>query len=57
MRWLWTPLSRDITLVHARLREAGSAFWTDEVLATARVPAQTDLQRAVDRVRALFPEL
>ncbi len=57
MRWLWTPLSRDITLVHSRLRESGCAFWTDEVLATARVPAQTDLQRAVDRVRALFPEL
>ncbi|MEZ5570338.1 MAG: mitochondrial fission ELM1 family protein [Halioglobus sp.] len=56
MRWLWTPLSRDITLVHRRLREAGCAFWTDEVLATARVPAQTDLQRAVARVRALFPE-
>ncbi|MDX1733120.1 MAG: ELM1/GtrOC1 family putative glycosyltransferase [Halioglobus sp.] len=56
MRWLWQPLSRDITLVHSRLREAGFAMWTDEVLATARVPGETDLERSVAAVRALLGE-
>lgn len=54
MRWFWQRLSRDITLVHRQLRDSGAAVWTDEVLGTARVPAQTDMQRAVARVRELL---
>lgn len=57
MRWLWRPLSRDITLVHAQLRQSGYVVWTDEVLATARVPGETDLQRAVAAVRQLLGEV
>lgn len=54
LRWFWQPLSRDITLVHSRLRESGRAAWMEEVLVTARVPAETDLQRAVAAVRTLL---
>jgi mitochondrial fission protein ELM1 len=57
MRWFWRPLSRDITLVHRRLREAGYVVWLDEVLVSARVPAQTDLQRAVAAVRQLLGQV
>lgn len=57
LRWLWEPLSRDITLVHARLRETGCAAWMDDVLSTARVPTHSDLQRAVTAVRNLFGEV
>ncbi len=56
MRWLWQPLSRDITLVHRRLRDSGSAVWMDELLGTARVRAESDLQRAVNAVKRLFGE-
>lgn len=54
LRWLWQPLSRDITRVHEQLRESGSAVWLDEVLVTARISRETDLQRAVAAVKALF---
>lgn len=54
MRWLWQPLSRDITLVHTGLRESGCAAWMGDVVATARVPAQSDLQRSVEAVRKLL---
>lgn len=57
LRWLWRPLSRDLTLVHKKLHDAGHVVWMDEVLVTARVPAQTDLQRAVAAVRKLFAEV
>jgi uncharacterized protein len=57
LRWFWQPLSRDITLVHRRLRDAGCATWIEEFLVTARVPAETDLQRAVVAVRKLFSEV
>ncbi len=57
MRWFWQRLSRDITLVHRRLRDAGSAMWMDEVFATALVPGETDLDRAVRAVKALFGEV
>ncbi|MCB1704324.1 MAG: mitochondrial fission ELM1 family protein [Halioglobus sp.] len=56
LRWFWRPLSRDITLVHRRLRETGCASWIEDVLVTARVPAETDLNRAVTAVRKLFGE-
>ncbi len=54
LRWLWSPLSRDITLVHTKLRDSGCAVWMAEALVTARVPAQTDLQRAASAVRELL---
>lgn len=57
LRWLWRPLSRDITLVHSQLRESGCAAWLDEVLVAARVPAQTDLQRAVAAVHKLLGQV
>ncbi len=57
MRWFWQPLTRDITLVHGRLREAGYAMWTDEIVATARVPRESDVERAVAAVRGLLGEV
>jgi len=56
LRWLWAPLSRDITLVHAKLRDTGCAAWMDEVLVTARVPGQSDLERSVEAVRKLLAQ-
>jgi mitochondrial fission protein ELM1 len=56
MRFFWHRLSRDITLVHDRLRESGYAVWMHEVQASARVPGETDLQRAVGEVRKLLGE-
>jgi mitochondrial fission protein ELM1 len=56
LRWLWRPLSRDITLVHRRLHETGCASWIEGALVTARVPAENDLQRAVVAVRKLLGE-
>ncbi|MEM8561558.1 MAG: ELM1/GtrOC1 family putative glycosyltransferase [Pseudomonadota bacterium] len=54
MRFFWQHLSRDITLVHQQLRDAGRAFWLEEELGVSMVPAETDMQRAVSRVKALF---
>jgi hypothetical protein len=56
LRWFWRPLSRDITLVHRRLHETGCASWIGGALVTARVPAETDLHRAVAAVRKLLGE-
>jgi len=57
LRWFWQPLSRDITLVHSQLREAGRAVWLDEEFVSALVPAESDLQRAVAAVRELLGEV
>ena len=57
MRWLWQPLSRDITLVHRQLRESGRAVWLGEESGTALVPAESDLQRAVNAVRRLLGQV
>jgi hypothetical protein len=57
LRWLWGPLSRDITLVHDKLRDSGCAAWMDEVLVAARVPAESDLQRAVAAVQKLLDQV
>ena len=56
LRWFWQPLSRDITLVHSQLHELGYATWMEEALIMPRVPAQTDLQRAVAAVHELLGE-
>jgi mitochondrial fission protein ELM1 len=53
MRWLWQPLSRDITLVHQQLRATNRAAWLEEEVGAAVVPAETDMQRAVAAVRGL----
>jgi len=57
LRWFWRPLTRDITLVHSQLHASGRATWIEEALITARVPVETDLQRAVAAVRKLFGEV
>jgi mitochondrial fission protein ELM1 len=58
VRWLWQPLSRDITLVHRALRESGRAVWLGEEVTGADPSASSasDLQRAVDAVRRLLRE-
>lgn len=54
MRWLWEPLSRDITLVHRELLASGHAVWMDQALTTVRVRAENDLQRSVAAVKNLL---
>jgi mitochondrial fission protein ELM1 len=56
LRGLWQPLSRDITLVHRRLRETGCVSWLEDVLVATMVPAKTDLHRAVTAVQRLLGE-
>lgn len=53
MRWLWEPLSRDITLVHRQLRASSRAFWLDEEFGASVLPGESDMQRAVAAVRGL----
>ena len=57
MRWLPESLSRDITLVHRQLHDDGRATWLEEETTAIEVPDQTDLQRAVSRVKALLGEV
>ncbi|MFK7974692.1 MAG: mitochondrial fission ELM1 family protein [Halioglobus sp.] len=57
MKWLWQPLSRDITLVHEQLVQSGYAVWSDQALTSAVVPAQSDLQRTVDTIEKLLGEV
>jgi len=40
--------------VHSQLHESGCATWMEEARVTPKVPAQTDLQRAVAAVRKLL---
>lgn len=55
MRFGPQRLSRDITLVHRQLLEAGRACWLDEAGALqCHAETPLDLQRAADRVAALF---
>ena len=56
MRWLPQSLSRDITLVHRQLREAGRAVWLEEEPGAVAVPGESDLQRAVAAVQRLLGE-
>lgn len=57
MRWCWQPLSRDITLVHKQLVQSGYAVWSDQALTSVLVPAQSDLQRAVDAAEKLLGKI
>lgn len=54
LRWLWRPLSRDITLVHRQLHDSSRALWLEEEASASVLPAETDMQRAVAAVRALL---
>ncbi len=47
-------LSRDIRLVHEKLIEAGRAVWLGQEFPEGALSALPDLERAVERVRALF---
>lgn len=53
MRWGWQRLSRDITLVHQRLTEAGRAAWLGQSPALTTGSRQADLERAVAAVQQL----
>ena len=55
MRWLWAPLSRDITQVHTALERDGLANWLgDEPLPGAPPELLTDLPAALARAEALL---
>jgi mitochondrial fission protein ELM1 len=55
MRWGPKRLSRDIGLVHRRLLEEGHAVWLGDASPERAPPSLRDLERALARVRALFP--
>jgi hypothetical protein len=54
MRWFPDRLSRDITLVHDGLQEAGRAFWLGSQHPEFQLSPVSDLQRAVSAVRTLL---
>jgi mitochondrial fission protein ELM1 len=56
MRWLWQPLSRDITEVHRRLLSGDRVSWLGEAPVCAGIPRETDMERAVRAVRVLLGE-
>ncbi|MFV8817816.1 mitochondrial fission ELM1 family protein [Haliea sp. E17] len=58
LRWGWSPLSRDITLVHRQLCASGKASWLGEEAPAVREVAvgSGDLQNALAAVRQLLPE-
>ncbi|MEP6388690.1 MAG: mitochondrial fission ELM1 family protein [Halioglobus sp.] len=55
LRWLWQPLSRDISLAHKQMRDSGRVHWLDEeppiATATEKSP---DMQRAVAAIKSLL---
>ena len=55
MRWGPRRLSRDIRLVHERLLGEGRAVWLGEAFRPGGTSGPSDLERAVTRVRQLFP--
>lgn len=55
MCWGWQRLSRDITLVHRQLIAGGRAAWLGDPPPAGGARADADLERALARVRALFP--
>lgn len=57
MRWGPRRLSRDITLVHARLLREGRVRWLGEDGSVGAALPLQDVDRAVARVRALFPDV
>jgi len=58
LRWLWQPLSRDITLAHKQMRDSGCAHWLDEELSgVTSKDTSADMQRAVAAIKALLGEI
>ncbi|MGD8631569.1 MAG: ELM1/GtrOC1 family putative glycosyltransferase [Gammaproteobacteria bacterium] len=56
MNWGWTPLTRDISLVHKALVASGRAAWLGDERRPLRVQDSTDMARAVRAVKGLFVE-
>jgi hypothetical protein len=56
MKWGWTPLTRDISLVHKELVASGRAAWLGDERRPLRVQDSTDMARAVRAVKNLFVE-
>jgi mitochondrial fission protein ELM1 len=56
LRWMWQPLSRDVTLVHKRLISAGLAAWLGDTAPTSGARGDTDMQRAVASIQRLLGE-
>ena len=54
MRWGWQRLSRDITLIHQQLEHSGRACWLGTETTVAPCIDDSDMQRAVKRVRELM---
>lgn len=54
MRWAPPRLSRDLTLVHQRLIESHRAVWLGETFPNQEVAGSSDLERAVQRIKAFF---
>ena len=49
-------MTRDIRIVHQKLIEAGRAVWLGEAFPEGILPPVESVERAVNRVRALFEE-
>ena len=57
MDWLPKRLTRDLSLVHQRVIDEGHAVWLGQSLPDANDACfPTDMERALERVRALFHE-
>jgi hypothetical protein len=56
MNWGWTPLTRDISLVHNALVVSGRAAWLGDERRPLEVQESTDMARAVMAVKGLFVE-
>ncbi len=54
MRWGPRRLSRDLSLFHRRIVDEGFASWAGDPVPPARPQPPRDLQRTVERVRALL---
>jgi len=58
LRWLWQPLSRDITLAHEKMRDSGRVNWVDEALPTVTTAENSpEMQQAVTAIRSLLGEI
>lgn len=56
MRWGWQRLSRDISLVHENLVQAGRAAWLGEMDTATATLCASDLDAAVAAVHCLFQQ-
>lgn len=55
MRYGWKRMTRDIRIIHRNLIDSGRAVWLDENKTAGAPPPLQDLERAVSRIRGLFP--